>query len=201
MTVAVPESLFHRPVSWLEPLPLDAVFPLAQPVEIEIGTGDGSFLLQYAGLHPERNFLGIERLMGRIRKLDRKGRRGGLTNLRVMRIEAGYFVQYLLPPASVEVFHIYFPDPWPKKRHHKNRLLQAPFVALLARALKPGGMLYLRTDNTGYFTQMQEVMDQRTEFQVTATPEELRAVVTDFERDFNAQGVATLHAAYRFTHR
>lgn len=197
MTETVPETLFHRPASWVEPLRLDAAFPLAQPLEVEIGAGDGSFLLNYAGLHPERNFLGVERLLGRIRKIDKQGRRAGLANLRVMRIEAGYFVQYLLPPASVAVCHIYFPDPWPKKRHHKNRLIQPPFASLLAVALKPGGLLYLRTDNLEYFAQMLEVMGAAKEFEPVETPADLREVTTDFERDFNAQGIPTNYAAYR----
>ena len=78
---------------------------------------------------PDRNFIGVERLLGRIRKLDRKGRRAGLTNLRGVQIESSYFLQYLLPPRSASVLHIYFPDPWPKKKHRKYRLINESFPA------------------------------------------------------------------------
>ena len=82
---------------------------------MELGCGDASFLVDYARRHPERNFIGVERLLGRLRKLDRKGRRAGLTNLRGVRIESSYFLEYLLPPHSVSALHVYFPDPWPNQ--------------------------------------------------------------------------------------
>src|SRR5262245_10749842 len=104
-------SLLYRPESWVHPLPLAEMFAESQPLEVELGSGDGSFLAQWAGAHPERNFIGVERLLGRLRKLDRKGQRLGLRNLRVMRIEASYFLEYLLPPESVSALHVYFPDP------------------------------------------------------------------------------------------
>ncbi len=191
------DNLFFVPASYVERLDYDAMFATRQLVEVEIGCGDGGFLAQYAPRHPERNFLGIERLKGRLGKLARRGPREGLTNVRLLRIEAAYFVEYLLPPASVTTVHIYFPDPWPKKRHHKNRLIQSPFVTLLARTLTPGGTVYLRTDDLEYFTQMLEVFGGASQFAAVETPDELRAVVTDFERKFNAQGIPTNYAAYR----
>src|SRR6185369_10621422 len=123
------------------------LFAASQPLEIELGTGDGSFLAQWAAAHPDRNFLGVERLLGRLRKLDRKGRRLGLQNLRLMRIEASYFLRYLLPPESLSDLHLYFPDPWPKRRHRKNRLVNEEFINDTSRALCPGGRIWLRTDH------------------------------------------------------
>jgi tRNA (guanine-N7-)-methyltransferase len=197
MSDTPPDSLFHRPASYVERLDYGAMFPRPQPLEVELGCGAGSFLLAYTAQHPTRNFLGIERLSGRIGKLDRKGRRAGLTNLRLMRVEAAYFVQYLLVPNSVAAVHVYFPDPWPKKRHHKNRLIQPPFVDVLGHALAPGGTVYLRTDDQEYFAQMVEVFGGATQFEPVETPAELKAVVTDFEREFNARGIPTNYAAYR----
>jgi len=197
MSPAPTENLFFVPASYVERLDFGAVFATRQPLEVEIGCGDGGFLAQHAARHPERNFLGVERLKGRLGKLARRGPREGLTNVRLLRIEAAYFVEYLLPPASVTTTHLYFPDPWPKKRHHKNRLIQPPFVKLLARALTPGGTVYLRTDNLGYFTHMLEVFGGAVEFTAVETPAGLREVVTDFEREFNAQGIPTNYAAYR----
>ena len=173
------------------------MFPVARPLEVELGSGDGSFLAQWAKLVSERNFLGVERLLGRLRKLDRKGQRAGLTNLRLMRIEASYFLEFLLPLASVEALHIYFPDPWPKRRHRKNRLVNERFPELVARVLAPAGVVYLRTDDEDYFGQMLEVFAADKRFAFMETPNDLAAVVTDFERGFQARGVATRRAAYR----
>src|SRR5206468_10267410 len=105
-------SLLYTPRSYVERLELGQLFPTAQPLEVELGSGDGSFLVEWARRHPEHNFIGVERLLGRIRKLHRKGLRAGLTNLLGIRLEAAYFMEYLLPPQSVQVLHVYFPDPW-----------------------------------------------------------------------------------------
>jgi tRNA (guanine-N7-)-methyltransferase len=183
--------------SIVEPLDLNGLFPRPQPLEVELGCGDASFLIALAQRHPERNFIGIERLLGRISKLDRKGRRAGLKNLRGVRIESAYFLQYLLPPRSAEAIHVYFPDPWPKKRHHKHRLVNESFPDLVRAALAPGGKLFLRTDDGPYFSQMAEIFDVRKEFQKIETPTELAALLTDFEKEFSARGIKTLRAAYQ----
>lgn len=197
MNPADSESLIYVPGSYVDRLDYRSIFTKDQPLEVEIGCGDGGFLGRYAASHPERNFIGVERLKGRLGKLDRRGRRESLTNLRLMRVEAVYFVQYLLPPRSIEAVHIYFPDPWPKKRHRKNRLIQPPFPDLLTRALREGGTVFLRTDNIPYFEQMVEVFGADSRFKKIETPAELKAVVTDFEGDFNAQGIPTHYSAYR----
>lgn len=173
------------------------MFAQAQPLEVELGSGDGSFLAQRAAAHPELNFLGVERLLGRLRKLDRKAQRAGLANLRLMRIEAGYFLEFLLPPQSVSALHVYFPDPWPKRKHRKHRLVNERFPELAARVLAPSGVVYLRTDDTNYFAQMQEVFGADRRFHAVETPERLALVITDFEREFQARGIATNRAAYR----
>lgn len=197
MNPAAPESLIYTPESYVNRLDYRVLFADDLPLEVEIGCGDGGFLGQYAARHPERNFIGVERLKGRLGKLDRRGRREGLTNLRLMRIEATYFVQYLLRPRSVETMHIYFPDPWPKKRHHKNRLIQPPFLDALVQALREGGTVFLRTDDLPYFDQMLEVFGADSRFEKIETPAELKTAVTDFERDFNAQGIPTNYGAHR----
>jgi tRNA (guanine-N7-)-methyltransferase len=177
-------------------LPLSRIFPRQHPLEVELGSGDGSFLATWAEQHRERDFLGVERLLGRLRKLDRKAARLGLTNLRLMRVEASYFLNYLLPAASVSALHLYFPDPWPKRKHRKNRLVNATFAAAVARVLVAGGVIHLRTDDEDYFQQMRAVFGADVNFAETETPASLGAVITDFERDFNAQGVATRRATY-----
>ena len=191
------ESLIHPITSAIEPIDLAKLFPVEQPLELELGSGDGSFTLQYALAHPGTNIVALERLLGRITKLDRKGHRDGLKNLRLLRAEAAYMLEYLLPPGTLDAIHVYFPDPWPKKRHHKNRLISEPFPPLAKRLLKAEGVVYLRTDNVEYFEQMLEVFDRVVGFERTETPEPLKALVTDFEQQFNTQGIPTNYAAYQ----
>ncbi len=191
-----PQNLIIELRSILEPLNVEEYFQKAQPLEIELGCGDASFLLHYAQAHPERNFIGVERLGGRIRKLDRKGRRAGLTNLRGVRIESGYFLEYLVPPQSATALHIYFPDPWPKRKHLKNRFINERFPEIAQRVLQPGGIVYLRTDHADYFEQMESVFAAATNFRPIETPEELSSVLTDFEAEFLKQGLKTNRAAY-----
>jgi tRNA (guanine-N7-)-methyltransferase len=194
---ALSASLLVELNSIVERLNLAQLFPKPQPLEVELGCGDASFLAEYARRNPDQNFIGVERLLGRIQKLDRKGRRAELTNLRGVRIESSYFLQYLLPPHAASALHIYFPDPWPKKKHRRHRLINEGFPALARDALVPGGVVYLRTDDTDYFQQMTDVFAASNDYQKIETPVELAEVLTDFERDFNAQGIPTLRAAYQ----
>jgi tRNA (guanine-N7-)-methyltransferase len=194
--VAATNLIYDLP-SIVERLDLSALFPTIQPLEVELGCGDATFLASYACLHPELNFIGVERLLGRMRKLDRKGRRAGLTNVRGVRIECAYFLEHLLPPNSARALHAYFPDPWPKKRHLKNRLVNERFPVLARDALTPGGVVYLRTDDEDYFGQMARVFAADAAFRLGETPAELAALLTDFEKDFTARGVQTLRAAYQ----
>ena len=191
------DNLLIQLASIVEPLDLGELFPAAQPLEVELGCGDASFLVEYARRHPDRNFIGVERLLGRIRKLDRKGRRAGLSNLRGVRIESSYFLKYLLPPQSADALHIYFPDPWPKKRHHKNRLINEEFPGIARAALVSGGRIYLRTDDADYFRRMRDVFAADIRFAEIETPAELAERPTDFEKEFQARGVKTLYAAFQ----
>jgi tRNA (guanine-N7-)-methyltransferase len=193
------QNLIFQLRSIVEPLDLAELFPKPQPLEVELGCGDASFLVEYARRHPEKNFIGVERLLGRIAKLDKKGRRAELKNLRGIRIESAYLLQYLLPPHSATALHIYFPDPWPKKRHHKNRLINESFPALARIALVSEGIIYLRTDDADYFQQMTEVFEADKKFQEIETPINLSELLTDFEREFSAKGIKTLRAAYQRT--
>jgi tRNA (guanine-N7-)-methyltransferase len=191
-----PVSLIYELPSITDRLDLAALFPRSQPLEVELGCGDAGFLVEYAARHPERNFIGVERLLGRLRKLDRKGRRASLTNLRGVRIECAYFLEWLLPPHSVSALHVCFPDPWPKKKHRRHRLINERFPALTRQALAQDGVVYLRTDDADYFGQMREVLGAAPGFRRIETPPELVALRTDFEKEFQARGVRTLRTAY-----
>jgi len=188
-------SLLHEFESVTEPLRLESLYSVSQPTELEIGCGDGGFLLEWATRHPEKNFLGIERLLGRIRKLDKKGIRADLTNLRLLRFEARYVLQYLLPENAFDAMHIYFPDPWPKDKHSRHRLIDENFPTLARRILVPGGVVHLRTDDPDYFAQMQRSFEPVTDFSSIEPPPELTSLTTEFERQWNGEGKPTLRAS------
>lgn len=191
------DVLLHDFQSITEPLSLEELFPLQQPTELEIGCGDGGFLFEYAQRHSNRNFLGVERLLGRLRKLSKKGLQEGLANLRLLRIEARYVLQYLLPEHAFESVHIYFPDPWPKDRHRRHRLINETFPPLARRILAQNGVIYLRTDDTTYFGQMQETFHDLDDLAPVDTPEDVAGITTEFERQWLAEGRHIHRAAYR----
>lgn len=166
------------------------IFGRSGPVHIEIGTGKGTFLLNQAKAEPGDNFVGIEWARRYYRHaVDRIGR-WDLSNVRIIRTDAAAFIADLVPDDSVDCFHIYFPDPWPKKRHHKRRFLCPANLAHLIRCLKVGGQLRIATDHTEYFEQIKKVVAERSDileeivFFPTAGAETGEWVGTNFERKY-----------------
>lgn len=135
----------------LERFAWERLFAVAQPIELEIGAGKAGFLLQRAQQHPERNFLGIEWAGEFYRFAVDRMQRWGVPNVRLLRTDGGHFLRFVCPPTSLTVLHVYHPDPWPKKRHHKRRLVQPAFVQAAARCLVPGGLWRVQTDHAEYF--------------------------------------------------
>ena len=131
-------------------LDAESMFGRNAPMEIEIGRGKARVLIESARAHPDRNFLGVERSLAYYRICRDRVARAGLSNARVVRSDGRIFVETALPPASVHAFHIYFPDPWPKKRQRKRRLLDGIFLELAASRLEPGGLLRIATDHAEY---------------------------------------------------
>jgi tRNA (guanine-N7-)-methyltransferase len=165
-----------------------AIFGNDAPVELDLGAGDGGFALAYAAQHPGVNLLAVERLLGRVRKIEKRAARGGLQNLCVLRLELGYTVRYLLPPGSVAVAHILFPDPWPKRRHWPRRLIQPDFVRDLARALRPGGELRFTTDHAHYFETAQAAVQEADVLKEAPLWNWEHDPKTDFQKTFEAEG-------------
>ena len=182
------DSAIFRPADWFATLRWEEPFSLAQPVEIDVGCGKGGFLLWAAHARPQSNFLGIERQLVRLRKVDGKIRRSGLANVRLIRVEAGYFIAKLVPDSSVTAYHIFFPDPWPKRRHASHRLFQPSFVADLYRTLRQGGMVNVATDDGDYFAQIQNVMKRAGQFNEAAAEPLPDEAMTEFERVFRQKG-------------
>jgi len=147
-----------KPADFDGKMDFDRIFGRHGPVHVEIGSGKGTFLLHQAQARESDNFLGIERANRYYRyAVDRIGR-WGLANVRIIRTDAAGFIAEFVPDGSVDCFHIYFPDPWPKKRHHKRRFLCPANLDHLVRGLKAGGQLRIATDHADYFEQIKEVI-------------------------------------------
>jgi tRNA (guanine-N7-)-methyltransferase len=129
------------------------IFPSLRPFNVDVGCGKGRFLLAKATVNPDINFLGIDRRLKRVQKVDRKLGRAGLRNVRLICMDAFRVIE-LLPPASVSTFFIFFPDPWPKRRHHERRLFSRPFLDAIHRTLLPEGVIHTATDHPDYFSKI-----------------------------------------------
>jgi tRNA (guanine-N7-)-methyltransferase len=134
------------------------------PLTLEIGFGAGEVLAQLAGEHPDRNFLGIEAYRNGVGRLLGRVQAAGLDNLRVLEGDAVELLDHGFADASLDTLLLYFPDPWPKKKHHKRRLVQTAFADRVARVLKPGGLWRLATDWVQYAEWMREVLDDHPAF-------------------------------------
>ena len=177
----------YFPKSLAEWLNFDEMFPRIAPVEIDLGCGDGAFLTAMACANPQHNFLGIERLLGRVRKVCRRVARENLTNARVLRIEAAYAVENLIPAVSVAAFHFLFPDPWPKRRHHRRRAFTVEFLSSIHRALISGGLFHVATDHADYFREIERVIGATDAFVLSAEDGDFPP--TSFEKKFLTGGV------------
>jgi tRNA (guanine-N7-)-methyltransferase len=141
-----------------EPLDLDHAFGRQAPKILEIGFGMGAATAQIAAANPDKDYLGIEVHTPGVGNLLKLMEEQELTNLRVIQHDAVEVLRHMIADASLDGVHIFFPDPWPKKRHHKRRLLQAEFVALLCSKLKLGGYLHFATDWEEYAQWTLEVL-------------------------------------------
>ncbi|SFW38106.1 tRNA (guanosine(46)-N7)-methyltransferase TrmB [Nitrosovibrio sp. Nv17] len=140
------------------PLDLDEVFGRRAPRFLEIGFGMGETTAAIAAACPGHDYLAVDVHTPGVGSLLKRIDEGGLENVRVIQHDAVEVLRWMLPPGCLDGVHIFFPDPWPKARHHKRRLVQAPFAALLCRCLKEGGYLHVATDWEDYAARMLEVL-------------------------------------------
>jgi len=185
-----------------EPLDLDTLFGRTAPVTLEIGFGNGELLATLAEQHPERNFLGIEVHRPGVGRLLMNLHETGLSNVRVSSHDAVEVLREQIPAQGLDRILIFFPDPWPKKRHHKRRIIQPAFATLLASRLAPGGRLHLATDWEDYKDHMLEVLDACPELSNTAgpagtVPRPDDRPVTHFERRGTRKGHGVWDLVYK----
>jgi len=178
------------------PLPVNVLFGTV-PLEIEIGCGKGRFLAARAAKNPGTQYLGIERMLSRVRKLDKKAARLGLQNLRILRLEAFYTFYYLLPPHRVRTVYVFFPDPWPKRRHHSRRLFSPLFLNALWARLEIGGEIQVATDHAEYFEEIRKRLEADARFEPALPTERGADEQTEFEQLFRSQGLPIWSCAFR----
>jgi tRNA (guanine-N7-)-methyltransferase len=188
---------FEEKLNWEE------LYPSKGPVIVEIGSGKGRFIIRSATENPDKNFLGIEKSLKYSRVLNKHAEKSGLTNLRLLNAEAEYFVSKYIPENSVSECHIYFPDPWPKKRHNKRRLINSSFLLAVTLSLKPGGCIYYATDFKDYFDQMLKEsrackgIKETLCMEINPADEDPEAALTNYERKYLIQGRPIYKASYK----
>jgi tRNA (guanine-N7-)-methyltransferase len=182
------------------PLHWATVFGNANPVEVEVGFGKGLFLVRAAQAAPDVNFLGIEVVRKyQLFTATRLAKRG-LRNVRLVLADARWFLRECVPPASLQAIHVYYPDPWWKKRHEKRRVFTAEFAVTCEQSLRPGGRLLLVTDVPSYFQVMTELVAQHTRLRPLPLPDlhepsDDLDYLTNFERKFRKQD-KPIHRAF-----
>lgn len=170
------------------------MFDNDHPIEFEIGAGKGRFLLQRATAHPEINFIGIDYIWKYLKIGWQRVQKRGLDNALLFKAEATEIVNWLVPDESVSAFHVYFPDPWHKRKHHKRRLLTPEFFRLLHQRLAHGGKLEIATDNFDYMIAFKSALIEAGQTLWRDTRETVNERIVDpefptnFEMKYTAEG-------------
>ncbi|GIX44484.1 MAG: hypothetical protein KatS3mg130_0892 [Candidatus Sumerlaea sp.] len=180
------------------PLDFQQMFQREAPVELEIGSGRGDFLISYAKLRRDVNLLGIERKLVIVRRAANKISRANIRNVRLVSGEVFYLLQHYFPPQSLHAIHCYFPDPWPKKRHAKRRLFQPGVLDAFARVLRPSASVFVRTDVASYFDVIRQLFREDSRYVPIDPDPALLQCLTGFERRFIQIGKPIYRVSYRF---
>jgi tRNA (guanine-N7-)-methyltransferase len=173
-----------------------AIFGTDGAVEIEIGSGDGTFLLAAAARDPATNFFGIERSRAKARRLAARVAHAAIPNVRTLHADAACVVRLLVPPSSVVAYHLYFPDPWPKRRHAARRILTDDLLEALARSLVDGGRLLLASDVYGYLRLMRTHVRAHGVFDEHDEGVDHPGLTTGFARKYRAAGRSVYAATF-----
>lgn len=167
------------------------------PLEVDLGCGRGRFLLARARQHPHHAFIGVERVSLRIRKVDTRACRENLSNIRLIQADALTVMRSLIPPGSVSVAYLFFPDPWPKRRHHTRRLVAQEFIDAIHRSLSPGGVIHIATDHADYFKSISQIWNKDPRFRETPPYIPSEEEETDFGMLFRAKGLHTNRCSFQ----
>ncbi len=167
------------------------------PMELEIGSGRGDFLMSWAPANPQTNIVGVERNLPIMRRAANKMRGGGHGNVRLVQADILPLLTDWFPAGSLSAVHVYFPDPWPKNKHAKRRIFNNLNLSLIERALKPQGFFHLRTDHPLYFEEMMGVMDGLPQWSPIEIPETLLEHKTAFELRFEGLGQPIFRRSYQ----
>jgi tRNA (guanine-N7-)-methyltransferase len=168
-----------------------------RPLELDLGCGRGRFLIARAAAHPDHAFIGVDRMSVRLRKLDRRLVKRGLTNVRLIRAETLPVLQRILPSACATTCYVFFPDPWPKRRHRRRRLFQPPLREALSRVLRDGGVVHVATDQEDYAAEVQRLFREDARFEPAPPFEPADEEQTDFEVIFRRQNRPVHRLAFR----
>ena len=186
----LPSTRLFPPYVWPE------VFRRSAPVEVDLGAGDGIYAEARARREPERDFVAVERLLGRATKIAKKAVRGELRNLKVLRLESAYFIKNLCFTGSLDAVTLRYPDPWPKRRHHGNRILTTDFGKDLARAVRSGGRLKLTTDDQDYFQWACAEMGRCSKWKIQEGWSGAEEPTSEFEEQFKQEGRSVYRRAW-----
>ena len=159
------------------------------PLEIDIGSGKGRFINARAGRFPNINFLGIERQLRRINSSGKKCELTGRKNVKFLRIEGSYAVKYLIPKNYVSSYYLFFPDPWPKDRHHHNRLFKKNLIDSINLTLINSGLFHVSTDHISYFNEINKILCNDKRFQEINPLKLFDEEKTDFEILFKNKNI------------
>jgi tRNA (guanine-N7-)-methyltransferase len=184
------------------PIDWQALFGREAPVEVEVGCGKGLFLANAARANPGHDFFGIEMAYVYAKRSADRSIKLGLSNVKVACADARHVMTCQIPDSSIIRLHLYFPDPWWKKKHKKRRLFSSEFVEDAARVLIAGGEFHLATDVEEYFDLMRELVGRSNSFAGITAPQPTEAkhehdYLTSFERKFRSEGRTIHRAAYR----
>jgi len=181
----------YPPYVWPE------VFGRNAPVEVDLGAGDGIYAEARARREPERDFVAVERLLGRATKIAKKSIRNRFFNLKVLRLESWYFIKNLCPVGSLDAITLRYPDPWPKRRHHGNRILNREFARDAALAVKSAGLFKLTTDDREYFDWAEKEMSHCQDWRSDPSWDGKNEPTSEFEELFAKEGRQVYRRAWQ----